>query len=111
MKNNLSVLNYNQEGLIPAIVQDKITKQVLMMAWMNSEALALTREYQEAYFWSRSRQEIWHKGETSGNRMVVDNIFVDCDADTLLLSVEALGPACHTGHTTCFYRNMENTDV
>lgn len=111
MKDNLSELNFNQDGLIPAIVQDKMTKEVLMMAWMNSEALTLTREHQEAYFWSRSRQEIWHKGETSGNRMVVDNIFVDCDADTLLLSVKALGPACHTGHTTCFYRSMENTDA
>jgi len=103
----LSEIKYDVNGLVPAIVQDVFTKEVLMMAWMNAESLRLTLEYDEAAFWSRSRQEIWHKGATSGNVQRVVEVRVDCDADTLLVLVEPAGPACHTGERTCFYRSMK----
>jgi phosphoribosyl-AMP cyclohydrolase len=106
----LSEIKYDANGLVPAIVQDIVTKDVLMMAWMNAESLRLTLEKSEAVFWSRSRQEIWHKGATSGNVQKVVEIRVDCDADTLLVLVEPAGPACHTGEWTCFYRNMTMDD-
>ena len=99
-------IRFDSNGLIPAIVQDSRTKDVLMMAWMNAESLRLTMETGETVFWSRSRQEIWHKGATSGNVQKVVEICVDCDADTLLVLVEPAGPACHTGERTCFYRNI-----
>ena len=102
----LSELKYDSSGLVPAIVQDVFTKDVLMMAWMNEESLQLTLEKGETVFWSRSRQEIWHKGATSGNVQKVVEIRVDCDADTLLVLVEPAGPACHTGERTCFYRTF-----
>ena len=102
----LSEIKYDANGLVPAIVQDIVTKDVLMMAWMNAESLRLTLEKSEAVFWSRSRQEIWHKGATSGNVQKVVEIRVDCDADTLLVLVEPAGPACHTGERTCFYRTF-----
>jgi phosphoribosyl-AMP cyclohydrolase/phosphoribosyl-ATP pyrophosphohydrolase/phosphoribosyl-AMP cyclohydrolase len=102
----LSEIKYDVNGLVPAIVQDAATKEVLMMAWMNAEALRLTLERGEAVFWSRSRQEIWHKGATSGNVQKVVEVRVDCDADTLLVLVEPAGPACHTGERSCFYRNI-----
>jgi phosphoribosyl-AMP cyclohydrolase len=97
-----SALEYDERGLITAIVQDKKTKDVLMVAWMNAESFRLTQETNQAHFWSRSRQELWRKGATSGNIMHVKEIRVDCDADTLLLLVEPDGPACHTGTQTCF---------
>ncbi len=97
-------LKFNENGLIPAIVQDVATKDVLMMAWMNAESLELTQERGEAVFWSRSRQEIWHKGTTSGNVQRVREIRYDCDADTLLLLVDPAGAACHTGEMSCFFR-------
>ena len=100
-------IKFDANGLVPAIVQDAKTKDVLMMAWMNAESLQLTLEKGEAVFWSRSRQEIWHKGATSGNVQKVVEVRVDCDADTLLVLVEPTGPACHTGERTCFYRSME----
>ena len=100
-------LEFDVNGLIPAIVQDAGTKEVLMLAYMNAESLQLTLERGETYFWSRSRSELWHKGETSGNTQRVVGIFVDCDADTLLIEVEPSGPACHTGERTCFYRHLE----
>ena len=100
-------LKFNAQGLIPAIVQDAETKKILMMAWMNAESFRLTQERKQAYFWSRSRQELWLKGATSGNFMNVSQILVDCDADTLLLLVEPAGPACHTGAQSCFYRKIE----
>ena len=100
-------IKFDSNGLIPAIVQDSRTKEVLMMAWMNAESLQLTLEKGETVFWSRSRQEIWHKGATSGNVQKVVEVRVDCDADTLLVLVEPAGPACHTGEQTCFYRHME----
>ena len=102
----LSEIKYDVNGLVPAIVQDIVTKDVLMMAWMNAESLRLTLETGETVFWSRSRQEIWHKGATSGNVQRVVEICVDCDADTLLVLVEPAGPACHTGERTCFYREI-----
>ena len=103
----LSEIKYDANGLVPSIVQDVFTKDVLMMAWMNAESLRLTLEKGEAVFWSRSRQEIWHKGGTSGNVQKVVEVRVDCDADTLLVLVEPAGPACHTGERTCFYRSMK----
>jgi phosphoribosyl-AMP cyclohydrolase len=99
-------LKFNRRGLIPAVVQDASTKAVLMVAWMNAEALRLTQDTGQAHFWSRSRQELWHKGATSGNTMLVRCVYVDCDADTLLLMVDPAGPACHTGAPSCFYRPL-----
>ena len=103
----LSEIKYDGNRLVPAIVQDAFTKDVLMMAWMNAESLQLTLEKGEAVFWSRSRQEIWHKGATSGNIQSVVEIRVDCDEDTLLVLVDPAGAACHTGERTCFYRSMK----
>jgi len=98
-------LKYDERGLIPAIVQDYKTGQVLMLAYMNSEALSLTLSNRQTYFWSRSRKTLWHKGETSGNIQHVVEIRIDCDEDSLLVLVNPEGPACHTGNTSCFYRN------
>ena len=100
-------LKWNQTGLIPAILQDAEDGTVLMMAWMNEESLRLTQERGEAVFWSRSRQEIWHKGATSGNVMHVSSITYDCDGDTLLLQVLPSGPACHTGARSCFFELLK----
>jgi phosphoribosyl-AMP cyclohydrolase len=101
-----SEIKFDSNGLVPAIVQDAKTNQVLMMAYMNAESLQLTLEKNETVFWSRSRNELWHKGATSGNIQKVIEIKVDCDADTLLILVEPAGPACHTGEQSCFYRNL-----
>src|SRR5687767_7033215 len=106
MQGSLSELKFDSSGLIPAIVQDAETSQVLMLAYMNRESLELTLEKGETYFWSRSRKELWHKGATSGNTQRIVEIRVDCDADTLLIRVHAAGPACHTGNRTCFYRGI-----
>jgi phosphoribosyl-AMP cyclohydrolase len=100
-------INWDERGLAPAVVQAAGSGEVLMVAWMNVEALRLTRETGQAWFWSRSRAELWHKGATSGNTMQVEAILVDCDADSLLLRVLAAGPACHTGQRSCFYRRLE----
>ncbi len=102
----ISEIKFDASGLIPAIVQDAETKDVLMLAYMNKESLQLTLEKGETVFWSRSRKELWHKGETSGNIQQVVEIRVDCDQDTLLLLVHPAGPACHTGNQTCFYRDL-----
>ena len=102
-------LKFDANGLIPAIVQDAESNQVLMMAYMNEESLRLTLQTKETHFWSRSRDELWHKGDTSGNIQKVIDIRVDCDADTILILVQPAGPACHTGQQSCFYRNMEQT--
>ena len=99
-------IKYDSKGLVPAIVQDADTHQVLMLAYMNAESLRLTLETGETWFWSRSRTELWHKGATSGNIQKVVEIKLDCDADTLLIRVQPAGPACHTGEITCFYRNL-----
>lgn len=100
-------LKWNEQGLIPAVVQDADSGMVLMMAWMNAESLRLTRETGQTHFWSRSRQELWHKGATSGNTQDVVSIAVDCDEDVLLVRVKAAGPACHTGETSCFFRPLD----
>lgn len=99
-------LQWNEQGLIPAVVQDAASGQVLMVAWMNADSLRLTQETGETHFWSRSRNELWHKGATSGNTQTVVEIRVDCDADVLLVQVQPAGPACHTGATSCFYRSL-----
>jgi phosphoribosyl-AMP cyclohydrolase len=100
-------LKYDTQGLIPAVAQDVESGEVLMVAWMNAEALRLTQQSGEAHFWSRSRSELWRKGGTSGNVLRVEEIRVDCDADTLLLRVRPAGPACHTGERSCFFRALE----
>ena len=103
---DIADLTYNADGLIPCIVQDADTGAVLMMAWMSAESLALTLERGETVFFSRSRQELWHKGATSGNTQKLVDLRYDCDGDTLLALVNPAGPACHTGAHTCFYRSM-----
>lgn len=97
-------LKFDDQGLIPAVVQDAATGQVLMLAYMNAEALTKTLESGETWFWSRSRQALWHKGATSGNVQAVKEVCYDCDADALLVRVQPAGPACHTGQASCFYR-------
>jgi phosphoribosyl-AMP cyclohydrolase len=99
------------DGLIPAIAQDYETGEVLMLAYMNDEALAKTRETRKAHYWSRSRKKLWLKGETSGNFQVVKEIRIDCDSDAVLLLVEQKGGACHTGYRSCFYRTVDGEVV
>lgn len=94
-------------GLLPTVVQDSTTKEVLMVAWMNEESFHKTLETKETWFWSRSRQELWHKGGTSGNVQRVVDMKLDCDGDTLLVLVKAEGPACHTGAVSCFFNDVE----
>lgn len=103
---NRPAIKFDKNGLIPAIVQDSQNKDVLMLAYMNTDSLQKTLETGETWFWSRSRGELWHKGETSGNTQKVTEIRYDCDADTLLVLVEPAGPACHTGAQTCFFRTL-----
>lgn len=102
LENLLSQISFDANGLVPVIVQSANSKRVLMMAWMNPEALALTIERGETVFWSRSRQSLWHKGETSGSTQRVVSIELDCDADVLLVQVVEAGPACHNGTESCF---------
>jgi phosphoribosyl-ATP pyrophosphohydrolase/phosphoribosyl-AMP cyclohydrolase len=102
----VSTLKYDKDGLIPAVVQDSATKQVLMLAYMSAETLQRTLETGQTYFWSRSRQQVWHKGETSGNIQEVVDIKLDCDGDALLILVNPSGPACHTGKMTCFHNRV-----
>jgi len=94
---------YDERGLVPCIVQDAVTDAVLMLAWMNAEALRLTRETREVHFWSRSRRAMWKKGETSGNTLAVVEIRIDCDLDSVLVRARPAGPTCHTGATSCFF--------
>jgi phosphoribosyl-ATP pyrophosphohydrolase/phosphoribosyl-AMP cyclohydrolase len=101
-------VRFDERGLVPAIVQDAATGEVLMLAYMNRESLAKTMASGETWFWSRSRGELWHKGATSGNTQRVVSIAVDCDGDTLLVRVEPMGPACHTGARTCFFRAFDD---
>lgn len=101
-------LKYDEKGLIPAIIQDVNSNEVLMMAYMNRESLEKTVESGKTCFWSRSRQKYWVKGETSGNIQIVKEILYDCDEDTLLIKVDQAGSgACHTGNRTCFYRKLQ----
>lgn len=102
----LKMLHFDERGLMPVIVQDVKTKEVLMLAYANQEAIIKTISSGESHFWSRSRDELWHKGETSGNTQKVIQIRYDCDEDTLLYLVETQGPACHTGNVSCFYRTL-----
>lgn len=103
-------LKFDAQGLIPCVVQQCDTGEVLMVAWMNAESVALTLETGTTWFWSRSRQELWNKGATSGNMQQLRELLVDCDADTLLARVDSPGPACHTGNRTCFFRTFDNED-
>jgi len=100
-------LAWDARGLVPAVIQDVETRQVLMVAYMNEESLRLSLESGQVWLWSRSRQGLWHKGETSGNTQDICEIRVDCDADTLLVLVHPAGPACHTGETSCFHRGLQ----
>ncbi|HHX23845.1 MAG: bifunctional phosphoribosyl-AMP cyclohydrolase/phosphoribosyl-ATP diphosphatase HisIE [Tepidanaerobacteraceae bacterium] len=102
----LDNINYDEKGLVPAVIQDVKTKEVLMVAYMNKEALEKTIETKTAWFYSRKRKRLWQKGETSGNLLLVDKILYDCDKDTLLLKVNPKGPTCHTGNKSCFYREL-----
>ncbi len=99
-------MKFDENGLAPAIVQDHATGEVLMLAYINRESLSKTIESGETWFWSRSRGQLWHKGETSGNTQRVISIALDCDGDTLLIRVEPGGPACHTGARSCFFRTI-----
>ncbi len=101
------MLKFDEKGLIPAILQDADTREVLMVAYMNEEALRRTVESGDAWFWSRSRRELWHKGATSGNYQRVERIQVDCDGDAILVDVHPDGPACHTGAISCFFQSAE----
>ncbi len=100
-------LKFDANGLITAVLQDADSGSVLMVAWMNAEALRLTQTTGETHLWSRSRRELWRKGATSGNVMRVQEIRVDCDGDTLLLQVDPAGPACHTGKQSCFFSELD----
>lgn len=100
-------VRFDERDLVPCVVQQQGTGEVLMMAWMNAESLALTVSTGTTWFWSRSRQELWNKGATSGNVQLVKRLLFDCDADTLLVIVDSAGPACHTGHRSCFYREVQ----
>lgn len=100
----LDQVKFDDKGLVPAIVQDYATGEVLMFAWMNRESLTRTIEEKQACYWSRSRQELWLKGKSSGHTQKVHSIKLDCDGDALLLGVEQVGGACHTGYRSCFYR-------
>lgn len=105
----LDTVKYNSDGLVPVIAQCAATKDILMMAWMNAESLSMTFREGRMVYWSRSRQELWRKGDTSGDRQFVREAFYDCDADTLLFIVEQEGKgACHTGEFSCFYRTFGN---
>ena len=100
-------LKFDSNGLLTAVAQDIDSRQVLMVAMMNAQAVELTRTTKRAHFWSRSRKELWLKGETSGNILDVKEIKIDCDRDAVLLLVKPQGPACHTGNTSCFFQNLE----
>jgi phosphoribosyl-AMP cyclohydrolase len=106
-KINLKSLKFDKSGLIPAIIQDYNTKEILMLAYMNKESLRRTLKSGKTCFWSRSRKTYWTKGETSGNYQFVKSIFYDCDLDTLLIKVRQVGVACHTGNRSCFYRKIK----
>lgn len=98
------------KGLLTTVVVDATTKDVLMVAWMNEASYRLTKQTGETRFWSRSRQELWHKGATSGNTQVVKEMWLDCDQDTLLVKVDPAGPACHTGARSCFFNQVQGKE-
>jgi phosphoribosyl-AMP cyclohydrolase / phosphoribosyl-ATP pyrophosphohydrolase len=104
-------IKWDDKGLVPAIIQDESTLEVLMLGYMNEESLKLTLESGHAWFWSRSRHELWHKGATSGNYLEVKEVRYDCDADALLVKAKPAGPTCHTGNQSCFYRQLKKSDL
>ena len=105
----LDAIKWNDDGLVPVIAQDAEDGRILMMAWMNREALQLTAEGNYAVYWSRSRKKLWHKGEESGNRQQIREIRLDCDNDVIVLQIEQIGGiACHTGRRSCFFQRLEN---
>ena len=107
----LSKINWSEDGLIPVIAQEADSGKILMVAWMNRDALKLTVEKREAVYWSRSRKKLWHKGEESGHIQKIKDIYLDCDEDVLLLIVEQIGGiACHTGRHNCFFQKLENNE-
>lgn len=109
MPNYLDDITWTAEGLLPAIAQDAQSGRVLMMAWMNREALKLSVDSGRAVYWSRSRKQLWRKGESSGHEQIIKDILLDCDADVIILRVEQKGGiACHTGRESCFYRRLHN---
>src|SRR6267142_1938856 len=108
MKLAIEDIDFDANGLIPAVVQDARTRQVLTLAYMNAESLRKTLETGETWFWSRSRSSLWHKGETSGNTQRVVDVRVDCDGDALMVLVLPNGPACHTGAESCFHNDLED---
>lgn len=106
----IAKLKFDANGLIPAVVQNRTTKEILMVAYMNEETLKMTLETKRATFWSRSRGEVWVKGDTSGNYLYVQDILIDCDGDCLVIMADPAGPACHTGHRSCFYRRINGEE-
>ncbi|MBV0912041.1 phosphoribosyl-AMP cyclohydrolase [Anianabacter salinae] len=110
MSFDAATLRYNDQGLVPVIAQDHATGEVLMMAWMNAEAVTRTLDTGRVTYWSRSRQAFWIKGETSGNVQELVDLRVDCDRDCVLVTVRQTGPACHTGRRTCFYTAVRGGD-
>jgi phosphoribosyl-ATP pyrophosphohydrolase/phosphoribosyl-AMP cyclohydrolase len=106
----MSDLNFNEKGLIPAIIQDAATGDVLMLGYMNEESLRLTLSTGEVWFYSRTRKELWHKGETSGNIIRVVEIRKDCEDNSLLVKANPTGPVCHTGNQNCFFRKLDEED-
>ncbi len=104
----LEAVRFNADGLVAAVAQHHRTGEVLMLAWMNRESLRLTLESGDVTYWSRARRALWRKGETSGHTQRLVEAYVDCDGDTVLLKVEQVGPACHTGAPSCFYRRLSD---
>ena len=104
-------LKFNEKGLIPAIVQDVDSGEVLMLGYMNQESIRRTLSSDEVWFYSRSRQELWHKGATSGNRLEVRSVWQDCDSDTILVKAHPTGPVCHTGNKTCFFQQLNTATL
>jgi phosphoribosyl-AMP cyclohydrolase len=107
----LTDLKLNEQGLIPAIIQDDDTGEVLMLGYMNEESLRRTFSSGEVWFFSRSRQELWHKGETSGNKIIVRSLWLDCDRDTILVRAHPTGPVCHTGNRNCFFQELTEAEI
>jgi phosphoribosyl-AMP cyclohydrolase len=105
------MLKFNDKGLIPVIVQDADNGEVLMLGYADKEALKRTADSGEVWFYSRSRQELWHKGATSGSILKVKSIAMDCDSDTILIRAEPAGPVCHTGNQSCFFQKLEKKDI
>lgn len=106
MTDLLSKVTFDAHGLVPAIAQDAASGEVLMMAWMNAESLEKTLSTGQVHYWSRSRASLWRKGETSGHTQTLKELYIDCDGDTILLKIEQVGPACHTGAPGCFFTKI-----